>query len=43
MPIKVISEMLGHSTTKMTLEVYGHVMDSMRQEAANQMDTLMSG
>ncbi len=31
---KVIQELLGHSTISITLEVYSHVLPSMRQEAA---------
>jgi integrase len=39
--IKTISEMLGHSNTRMTLDVYSHVLGTMRQEAAEQMDALL--
>lgn len=36
-PIKMVSELLGHSTTRMTLDVYSHVLHPMRQEAAEGM------
>jgi integrase len=39
--VKTISDLLGHSTTRMTLEVYSHVLNSMRTEAADQMDHLL--
>lgn len=42
-PIKMVSELLGHSTTRMTLDVYSHVLDPMRQEAADRMDDLLGG
>ena len=32
---KVVSERLGHSTTRLTLDTYSHVLPSMQQEAAN--------
>ncbi len=42
-PVKMVSEMLGHSTTSMTLDTYSHVLESMRYEAADKMDELLSG
>lgn len=39
--VKVISEMLGHANTSITLDVYSHSLDTMRQEAADHMDTLL--
>lgn len=42
-PIKMVSELLGHSTTRMTLDIYSHVLDPMRQEAADRMDDLLGG
>lgn len=38
---KVISERLGHSNIKTTLDIYSHVLPSMQEEAANQIDTLL--
>jgi integrase len=38
---KVISERLGHTNIKTTLDIYSHVLPSMQEEAANQIDTLL--
>jgi integrase len=38
---KVISERLGHSNIKTTLDIYSHVLPSMQEEAANQIETLL--
>ncbi len=35
---KVISERLGHSSIRMTLDVYGHLMPGMDQEVADRLD-----
>ena len=35
---KEVQERLGHSSIMMTMDVYGHVLPSMSQEAANKMD-----
>jgi hypothetical protein len=32
---KVVSDMLGHATTALTLDSYSHVIPSLQQEAAN--------
>ncbi len=40
-PVKVISELLGHSTTRMTLDVYSHVLGSMQHEAAERIIALL--
>ncbi len=40
MPVKAISEMLGHSDVTTTLRIYAHVLPSMHQEAAATMDRL---
>jgi integrase len=37
---KLVSEMLGHSTTALTLDVYSHVTPLMHREAARVMDEL---
>lgn len=34
MPVKVVSERLGHATVTITMEVYQHVMPGMQAEAA---------
>ena len=39
--IKSISDLLGHSTTRMTLDVYSHIIDFMRSRAADKMDKLL--
>lgn len=39
-PIKVISEALGHSDITVTLKVYAHLMPGAQQEAATAMDRL---
>lgn len=39
---KVISERLGHSNIKITLDTYSHVLPNMQEEAANQIDALLS-
>ncbi len=40
---KVVQELLGHSNITMTLNVYGHVLPSMQQEAMNRLDHLYGG
>jgi integrase len=39
-PVKVIQELLGHSTITITLNVYGHVLPSMQEEAMDKMEHL---
>jgi integrase len=38
--VKVISERLGHSNIKITLQTYSHVLPTMQQEAAKKLDNL---
>ncbi len=38
--LKVIQEILGHSTLDMTANVYSHVLPSMQQEAVEKMQRL---
>jgi integrase len=40
--VKVASEMLGHSTATLTLDVYSHVLEGMQAEAAATMDRLLA-
>jgi integrase len=40
---KVVSEMLGHSSIKMTLDIYSHVIPDMQHQAAAAMDALLRG
>ncbi len=42
-PIKVVSERLGHATASFTLDVYGWVLPGMQAEAAAVFSRLMSG
>ena len=37
-PIKVVSEMLGHSDVSITLSIYAHVLPDMQDSAAEAMD-----
>ena len=39
-PVKVIQELLGHSSITTTLNVYGHVLPSMHEEAMDKMEGL---
>jgi integrase len=39
-PVKVIQELLGHSSIAITLNVYSHVLPSMQQEAMDKLDRL---
>lgn len=41
-PIKTVSARLGHSGTGITLDLYGHVLDEMEEEAATAMDRLFN-
>lgn len=40
-PVKVVSERLGHADIRITLQVYGHLLPHMQAEAAEQMDALI--
>ncbi|HEU5438769.1 MAG TPA: site-specific integrase [Ktedonobacterales bacterium] len=40
--VKVVSEMLGHSSVSITLNIYAHVLPHMRQSAASAMDNLLA-
>ena len=39
---KVASEILGHATVAITLDLYSHVTESMQAEAAQLMDETLS-
>lgn len=39
---KVISERLGHSNVKITLETYSHVLPSMQEEVVAKLDKIMA-
>jgi integrase len=38
---KVVSERLGHSTIVLTLDVYSHVLPTMQEDAAAQLEGLI--
>ncbi|MAT06258.1 MAG: hypothetical protein CL424_14565 [Acidimicrobiaceae bacterium] len=42
-PLKTISEMLGHSSIRVTADVYGHLLDDARSEAATAMEGVLWG
>lgn len=39
---KIVSERLGHSSTKLTMDTYSHVMPNMQREAAQKLDDFLS-
>lgn len=41
--VKTISEALGHATTAFTMDVYGHVSESMQRDASDRMERLIQG
>lgn len=41
--VKVVSEMLGHSSVAVTLTLYGHVLPHMQRDAAATMDDVLRG
>ncbi len=40
---KVASEILGHATVAITLDLYSHVTESMQADAAKLMDETLAG
>ncbi len=40
---KIVSEMLGHSTIAITLDLYSHVTPTMQREAAAVLDAVLGG
>ena len=40
---KVVAERLGHSSTKLTLDIYSHIAPGMQSEAATRLDQLLYG
>jgi integrase len=42
-PVKVVSERLGHSSTSFTMDTYQHVLPGMREDAAELVAALVSG
>ncbi len=41
--VKVVSEMLGHADITITLRVYAHVLPTMQQIAASEIDSIIDG
>ena len=41
-PIKVVSERLGHASVAFTMQVYQHVLPGMQEESAARLDQLLS-
>lgn len=41
-PVRTVSDILGHSTATVTMQVYAHVLDAMKDEAANAMNGILS-
>jgi integrase len=41
-PVKVVQEILGHSSISITMDVYSHVLPDMQEQAAAVMDGLLS-
>ena len=39
---KVVSEMLGHASISITLDLYSHVLPNMQKDAVGRMDTLLA-
>lgn len=42
-PARVVMEMLGHSTIKLTMDTYSHVMPALELQAAKRLDTFFEG
>lgn len=40
---KVVSEMLGHATIAITLDLYSHVIPTMQRETAGVFDSILAG
>jgi integrase len=41
--IKVVSQMLGHANTAITMNIYAHVLDEMEREASDMMGKILDG
>ena len=42
-PLTVVSQMLGHSSVSITGDVYGHVLDGMKRDAAEAIAAALGG
>ena len=43
MPLKTISDTLGHSSIRLTADVYGRLLEPAKAEAAQAMNTALFG
>jgi integrase len=41
-PLKVISEMMGHATIGITADIYAEVIPNLQREAAGKLDRLLA-
>ena len=41
-PVKIVSERLGHASINITLQIYGHLLPDMQAEAAERMDAWLA-
>ncbi len=41
-PVIVVSKILGHSKTSTTLDIYGHLIPVMQEQAARVMDEIVT-
>jgi integrase len=42
-PLEVVSRVLGHASIRITADVYGHIMDPQRKQAADAMSSVLWG
>jgi integrase len=42
-PVEVVSKFLGHSSIRMTVDIYGHIGDAQTRTAADAMDVALGG
>ena len=42
-PVKVVSERLGHASIAITLQLYAHVLPALQHAAANRIDSWLTG
>lgn len=42
-PVKVVSERMGHANISITLEIYGHLLPNMQADSAEKMDVFFFG
>ena len=43
MPISTVSAILGHSGIQITADTYGHVLKSMKHDAAEKLEQVLGG